>query len=257
MHLTSPTLNQPVRSALACEQHRKQLIDQGRFHQALLTYDEQQDFLPDENTGTFWDKKFILGEEDHPMEQWRTKKVISLIDPQKSVLNLGVGRGFLEHLLFARYPDLNYTGTDITEKTLKKLRQTFNKQFHFQRLEKLTYADESFDQVLLLEVLEHIKPNQTFTVLSEIYRVLKKRGMFIVSVPLNEGLEKMLPENPNSHMRLYSESLIKFELKTAGFTINKAYTAAAFHHFFWLKHFINQLLWLRQPNNIIVICQKQ
>ncbi len=123
-------------------------------------------------------------------------------------------------------------------------------------MHELPFKSGSFDQVLLLEVLEHIKPSETFSVLQEVYRVLKTGGKFIISVPINEHLEDMLPINPNSHMRMYSEALIKYELIMCKFKVNKILSTSAFKNMFMLKSLINKYLYIKEKNNIILICQK-
>ena len=47
----------------------------------------------------------------------------------------------------------------------------------------LEYEDNSFDVILLLDVLEHIPYDKQYIALKEIKRVLKKGGLFLMSVP--------------------------------------------------------------------------
>lgn len=52
-----------------------------------------------------------------------------------------------------------------------------------QNVEKLTYTDNKFDVVTSLEVFEHVENDmQGF---KEIHRVLKRKGVFIFTVPIN------------------------------------------------------------------------
>ncbi|HEX7018172.1 MAG TPA: class I SAM-dependent methyltransferase [Patescibacteria group bacterium] len=244
------------KTALKWESLRKLLIDKGLYTLALQTYSSQREFLPDHNSSEFWDEKFSQSEISHPMENWRIKFIVSKIQASKTVLNLGVGKGRLEKELFKK-KQVKYVGTDITKVQLEKLKKEYpDKKFVATTLTDLNFEDESFEQVLLLEVLEHIKPSETFTVLKEIYRVLKKGGIFIISVPVNEGLENILPFNPNSHMRAYSEELLKFELKSVGFKIKEVARTSAFNNYFTLKHLLNAIFSLREPNNIIIVTQK-
>jgi hypothetical protein len=73
---------------------------------------------------------------------------------------------------------------------------------------------------------------------------------------VNEGLEAMLPENPNQHMRFYSEQLLRFELQWSGFEILEVRRASAFAKGFWWKQAVNTVFWFAHPNNLIVLCQK-
>ncbi|MEK7160104.1 MAG: class I SAM-dependent methyltransferase [Patescibacteria group bacterium] len=68
-----------------------------------------------------------------------------------------------------------------------KLSDIKNKQLNLQVLDvtgnKLPFADSYFDVVTMLAVFEHIDGDKLIPVLKEIYRVLKKDGMFIITTP--------------------------------------------------------------------------
>lgn len=254
----SPTHDFNTTKALWFEEQRKDLIAAGKYEELRQTYNDQRQFLPDENTGKFWDQKFAEEKHNHPMENWRLGEVVKRVDPNKSLLNLGVGRGEIEEILVKKYPKLKYTGTDITRSTLKKLQKAYPTwKFQYAELDQLPFPKESFEQVLLLEVLEHIKPNETFEVLEELARVLVPGGTAMISVPVNEGLEQMLPVNPNSHMRIYSKELLAYELREVGLEVKQILSASAFAKGFGFKHFLNTLVPLRKPNNLIAICTKK
>lgn len=236
---------------------RQKLANEGFWSDFLKTYQIQRLYFPDRNSGSFWDGVFRYRNSLMPMEVWRIKKVVSLVDGKRSLLNIGAGNGALESFIFNKFPNINYHGTDITKVTLNLLQKKYgSSRFSFNMLPRLKFATSTFDQVLLLEVIEHIKPQTTFAVLSEIRRVLKTRGVLIVSVPINEHLEKQIPNNPNSHMRIYSEEVIKTELRLSGFSIEKVYRISAFHKYFKLKHLINRLLMIREYNNLIILARK-
>jgi ubiquinone/menaquinone biosynthesis C-methylase UbiE len=257
--------SESIARALKWEEKRKKDLAVGDFLAVRESYQKQKDFLPNNNDADFWDKRFKEQQEvssgpfsfESTMEEWRIKKVLSNINYQQSILNLGVGSGRLEARLLPKIKPDQYLGTDITKKTLNKLRRAFP-QYRFQsaKLEKLPVADASFDQLLLLEVLEHIRPDHTFQVLAEAKRVLKKGGRLFISVPINEGLEKILPKNPSAHQRLYSLALLRFELEDSGFEIRKVFQASAFANNFKIKQMINGLLKIRSANNILLIAEK-
>ncbi len=254
-------LSPGIKLALKFESKRKQLIAQGKLAAARRTYEQQTDFLPDENTGQFWDHYYHQPEHqiEYPMETWKLDRVLSELDLSRTILNLGVGDGKLEARI-ASLPtqSVHLIGVDFTKKLLSQLRKRFPQfKFIFQNsLTELNLKNNSFDQVVLLEVLEHVIPKYTFAILGEIHRILKPGGKLILSVPINEGLEKMLPTNPNSHMRLYNEPLLRFELEQAGFMVEKVYRASAFPSLFRLKHLLNTILPFRPPNNLLVIAEK-
>lgn len=258
--------SESIGKALAWEEKRKADLALGNFSAVRQSYRKQRDFLPDDNQANFWDERFQEQKKiqreafayESAIEKWRIEKVLSRLNYQQSILNLGVGSGRLEARLLPKIKPDQYLGSDITKETLKQLRRAFP-QYHFQRaqLEKLPIANESFDQVLLFEVLEHIRPNKTFQVLAEIKRVLKKGGRLFISVPVNEGLEKFLPKNPGAHQRLYSLALLSFELEQSDFLIREIYSASAFSKNFKIKHLINQMFKLRLANNYFLIAEKK
>jgi TolB-like protein len=72
---------------------------------------------------------------------------------------------------------------------------------------------------------------------------------------MNEGLEEM-KDNPNGHLRMYTEDLITAELRLAGFKVLAVKTLFAFKNFYKVKKIIARILKNRwKPNNIIVLAQ--
>ncbi len=258
MYLKPQRLQEGYKIGLIFELFRRSLILRGEYVEALRSYFNQKSFFSDQNSGVFWDEKLENdSEKEDYLRDWRHKIVFKNLNLKKSILNLGIGSGFFEKRYIFPFRPKQFVGTDITNDLLNNLIDNFpNYVFRKEYLTSLSFNDDSFDQVILMEVLEHIKPSETFFVLSEIRRVLKKNGKFIVTIPINEGLERLLPVNPNSHMRIYSEAMLIFELKTMKFKIKKIYRESAFHNNFYLKSFINNFFRLRKHNNLVVICEK-
>lgn len=80
--------------------------------------------------------------------------------------------------------------------------------------EKLKFSQNSFDKVLFFDVLEHLE-NQDLT-LSEIWRVLKKGGLLLLSVPNKNTSWKKLQRSvglsyfsDSDHKREYNQNEIK------------------------------------------------
>ncbi len=72
-------------------------------------------------------------------------------------------------------------------------------QFEVCPLEKMSYADESFDAITLTDVLEHVADEKA--ALDEMFRVLKPGGRLIITTPHRGLFEFMDPDNYVWHLR--------------------------------------------------------
>jgi|SRR3989344_2755453 len=85
--------------------------------------------------------------------------------------------------------------------------------------DNLPFGKNAFDVILLLDVLEHT--NQHEKVLKNIYAILKKDGILIMTVPAYEWLysywDRML-----GHIRRYTIVGAKTVVRSAGFTVAKS-----------------------------------
>lgn len=229
------------------------------------TYARTYPSLKNLNSPVFWDEIFRLRgveEMESPMTRDRVEEVVEIIkDKEGRMLDVGLGLGFVEKsLLRLNKKDLTFYGIDISKFAIAKARKKLAGKFTRGSILQIPFASEYFDLVLSLEILEHIPPFQTFKALDELWRVLKKRGLVIVSVPLNEGLEAMCKRglNPNGHVRVYTAELIRAELEIAKFRILEEKYFYAFKNLYSLKDFLQKTLlknrW--QPNDLLLVAQK-
>lgn len=72
-------------------------------------------------------------------------------------------------------------------------------QFEICPLEKMPYADESFDAITLTDVLEHVADEKA--ALDEMFRVLKPGGRLIITTPHKGLFGFMDPDNYAWHLR--------------------------------------------------------
>lgn len=113
-------------------------------------------------------------------------KITSLVfsfSPQ-NLLDVGCGEGFLAEHIMKKRPEIKITGLDISQQALKKAKKRVSSvTFKKASILKLPFSDNSFDIVLCLEVLEHLK--DPLEAIKELSRVTKE--CCILSVP-NEPL---------------------------------------------------------------------
>ena len=82
--------------------------------------------------------------------------------------------------------------------------------------EPLPFPDESFQTVLLHQVMAHLEPDLARNVLRETLRVLRRGGRIFIFSPAR--LDKALARNdPNTWMRLYAPGEMRALLVAAGF----------------------------------------
>ncbi len=105
------------------------------------------------------------------------------------VLNIGLGKGFLEELLINKNVDVH--GLDPSATTIERIKE----KFHLGDKVKVGYSqdipfeDNYFDCVIMTEVLEHLTDDILAETLQEVKRVLKDDGVFFGSVPADEDLK--------------------------------------------------------------------
>jgi len=106
-----------------------------------------------------------------------------LKESSKRVLELAIGRGANSIYLAKKYPKVNFYGIDISKgqlnfafKNASKL-NNFHPEFgDYHNLNK--FDDASFDIVFVIEALCHSTKKEE--VLNQVYRVLRKGGIFII-----------------------------------------------------------------------------
>lgn len=122
------------------------------------------------------------------------------------LLDVGCGEKPYKGILF---PQVNsYIGIDLP--------QTLHAQCEadaFANAHRLPFKKEAFDMVLCLEVLEHVE--SPLDVLREIYAVLRKGGVLVLSAPQNYCLHN----DPADFYRFTRQGLVELVGNQAGFTI--------------------------------------
>lgn len=95
--------------------------------------------------------------------------------------------------LIGRYPLVDYVPMDLSPE-----------RYRFCRCRKedvtnLSFADNTFDVVLSNQVMEHIMDESKF--LTELLRVLKPGGLFLLNFPVYMGLEKLFRTIQSRHRK--------------------------------------------------------
>lgn len=141
------------------------------------------------------------------------------------VLNIGVGRGGLEKILKSRGVDISCL--DPSENTIAKLRTELEigDKARIGSAQKIPFEKESFDIVIMSEVLEHLDSKTLSDTLQEVLRVLTRNGKFIGTVPADENLsgsEAICPCCGNifhrwGHIQSFSKNNLTEIMQSSGF----------------------------------------
>lgn len=114
----------------------------------------------------------------------KVKYILDHLPASGDVLEVGSGDGKILRTLASQRPGLHLHGCDIRNWDHP------DKGMQFRQMERdIPYEDESFDAVIVVDVLEHV-PDPSHIV-SEIARVLRPGGRFVGFVPI-EGEPKSL-----------------------------------------------------------------
>jgi ubiquinone/menaquinone biosynthesis C-methylase UbiE len=111
----------------------------------------------------------------------RILKAISKLPQNSRVLEVGCGAGSFIRAIGEIRPDLNCFGCDISEKAIIQAK-SMSKKIDFQICNNaLPYNENGFDAIFIIDVLEHVYEPEKL--LKEIYRLLKRGGIFFSFVP--------------------------------------------------------------------------
>lgn len=182
----------------------------------------------------------------------RVQTIFEWIEPtdDKTILDMPCGRGFYLNML--RYvSNCKIVGAELDWEVILKAQRHIgslpNIALHNCNIYALPYPDNSFDAVILSEILEHI--DDDVAGLKEIYRVLKPGGVVAITVPnanypfwwdpINKTLETVFHTHIGrgtfagiwaNHVRLYERDKLKSAVLEAGFLLEeeRAFTHDSF-----------------------------
>ncbi len=143
-----------------------------------------------------------------------TKKKINNL----KMIEFGCGNGNILHYLKTKGLDMEGADASLPALNFCKKRVDVPLYQIDPKKQTLPFLSESYDIAGLFDVLEHIEKDQEL--LNEIYRICKKRGKIIVTVPANKHIWSYF-DILSGHKRRYSKNELALKLEKAGFKIEK------------------------------------
>lgn len=150
------------------------------------------------------------------LKRWMQKHISQRDQKTKlSLLDVGCGRG-----LYLKYfsDDYNCAGLEPEESLWKKARMINPKVWQTGLPLTTGMVSETFDIVLLLDVLEHI--DDDVSALKSLKQVLSERGRIIINVPAHTWLWSTI-DVVSGHKRRYTRRSITQVVEEAGFRLEQ------------------------------------
>lgn len=149
------------------------------------------------------------------------EKIIDKLDNSQKYLLIGIGTGYF----LKKLEDRGFKGMalDISKESIARAKKITNINYtKIQFGNILKYRNnQKLSLIFCFEVLEHIKDDQK--AISNIYKLLKNKGLFIFSVPAHMSKWGKM-DDLGGHFRRYERKEILTKLKKTGFKIQKIWT---------------------------------
>jgi len=133
------------------------------------------------------------------------------------VLEAGCGVGAQTKIIAKKNPDSNFMSVDLSEDSISEAQKLIkalninNVEFRQADIYNLPYKDETFDNVIICFVLEHLhNPKQA---LNELKRVLKNGGK-IIAIEGDHGSAFFYPDSKYAHSAI--DCLIQLQRQSGG-----------------------------------------
>ena len=125
--------------------------------------------------------------DDHMMSESHIRngyiKFAELIpENSKNLLDLGCGTGLELKEIFKRFPEINVTGIDLSQKMLDKLQIKFgNKKINLIKANYLEYdfGKNTYDIVISYETLHHLEHKEKIKLYKKVFNTLTQYGQYI------------------------------------------------------------------------------
>jgi hypothetical protein len=162
---------------------------------------------------------------DRQDSPWKADLVRRLLNDSgimpSSVCEVGCGAGDVLVNLKAHYPDVTFYGYDISPQAAQFWKEHERHGIHFQQGDFFDLYRETYDVLMLLDVIEHLSDPFTF-----LERLRGAAEYFVLHIPLDLSALSVLRERPLmevrakvGHIHYYTKSLALATVQESGFEV--------------------------------------
>ena len=139
----------------------------------------------------------------------------------RDILDVGCNTGRGGAVMKALRPSLSITGLDCVPERLSVLDRSVYASSVCSFTESIQLPSDSFDAVVSGEFIEHLPPNSVFQTLSEFFRLLRLKGVLMLTTPNPVYLKNMLQGESvlgGPHLSQHRIRSLKRRLEDVGFS---------------------------------------
>lgn len=200
---------------------------------------------------------YQLVSEIDPFTEERYRQFYSFFPANTSVvLDIGCNTGRGGATLKKLNPHLKLFGLDCVQQRLEKLPKQVYEQGIYSLSTHIFCEDRSFDVVVAGEFIEHIYPVDVDKTLTEIFRVLKVGGRFLLTTPNPLDIKKRLRKesvlDDDAHISQHFHHALRWKLKMMGFSSIRVFGSGKMTRY--LGYFFP---WLHIYGSYLIIADKK
>ncbi|OGG12676.1 hypothetical protein A3D77_04125 [Candidatus Gottesmanbacteria bacterium RIFCSPHIGHO2_02_FULL_39_11] len=184
-----------------------------------------------------------------PFESHRL--VLDKINENSKVLDLGCATGYFDRELIKK--DCEVYGVDVDAESVKEAKKYCRKTavLDLERTKRFPFGKNSFDYILMLDLIEHLKNPENLLITSKKY--LKKEGKIIISTPniafisIRLALLRGKFQYSNlgimdeTHVKFFTRSTLEKLIKDSGLKIAEMDCSSGFSQITQIGKYLNYL----------------
>ena len=157
-----------------------------------------------------------------PFTERRYKQFVRhLSSPTRDVLDVGCNNGRGGAVMKRLLPDLRITGIDCVPERIAALDPLVYDTKICGSTDAIPMSSESFDAIVAGEFLEHLPPIQVHPTLCELFRLLRLKGLLLLTTPNPCCLKNVITGTSvlgPAHLSQHYMSALKRRLRDVGFS---------------------------------------